>query len=154
MPTIFFCCRISHNSSEIVIQLIDFGQSIDMKLFPENKKFYTKIQTEHFMCTEMMDGRPWSYHTDLFCLAATIHTMLFGSYMKVVKKLGSYEMKMPIPRYMDKITWESIFDSLINVRSNSMPSLQGLRDILLRQLVAREKKWRDSVAEFNRMLDL
>lgn len=46
----------------------------------------------------MQEGRPWSYQTDLFCVAGTIHVMLFGEYMQVNKKFGVWEIKQKFPR--------------------------------------------------------
>lgn len=102
----------------------------------------------------MLDNRPWTYQTDLYCLAGTIHTILFGSYMEVIKKINSYAPKMIIPRYYDKLMWETIFDSLINVRGNNMPNLQTMRDNLQKKIVLNEKKVCESVMNFNRYIDL
>lgn len=46
----------------------------------------------------MQEGRPWSYQTDIFCIAGTIHVMLFGEYMHPVKRLGQWEIKNKLPR--------------------------------------------------------
>lgn len=56
------------------------------------------IQTDGFTCPEMLEGRPWSYQTDIFCIAGTVHVMLFGEYMQAVKKFGQYEIKQKLPR--------------------------------------------------------
>lgn len=56
------------------------------------------IQTDGFTCPEMLEGRPWSYQTDIFCVASTVHVMLFGEYMQVVKKFGQYDIKQKLPR--------------------------------------------------------
>lgn len=58
------------------------------------------IQTEGFTCTEMKENRPWTYQTDLYCVAATVHVMLFGEYMQVAKKFGVWEIKQKLPRYV------------------------------------------------------
>ncbi|GAA6073526.1 mitotic checkpoint serine/threonine-protein kinase BUB1 isoform X1 [Tachysurus ichikawai] len=41
--------------------LIDFGQSIDMTLFPDGAQFMAHCMTSGFQCTEMLSGRPWTY---------------------------------------------------------------------------------------------
>lgn len=102
----------------------------------------------------MLENRPWTYQTDLYCLAGTIHTILFGSYMQVVKKVNTYALKMAIPRYYDKLMWETIFDALINVRSNNMPNLQTMRDNLQKKIVCDERKVREHIMNFNRYLDM
>ncbi|RZF34443.1 hypothetical protein LSTR_LSTR012194 [Laodelphax striatellus] len=48
----------------ICIKLIDFGRSIDMSLLPDGIEFRRVVKTEDFQCTEMRDGRPWTYQTD------------------------------------------------------------------------------------------
>lgn len=65
------------------LKLIDFGNSIDMSLFPAGTSFKKSVSTENFICTEMKDGREWTYQTDIFCIAATIHVLLFDKYMEV-----------------------------------------------------------------------
>ena len=98
------------------LRLIDFGCAIDMNLFKKGTEFKKVseffllnfnsisnfpqiIQTDGFTCTEMQEGRPWSYQTDLFCVAGTIHVMLFGEYMQVNKKFGNWEIKLKFPRF-------------------------------------------------------
>ncbi|KAI4876942.1 hypothetical protein NFI96_018312 [Prochilodus magdalenae] len=41
--------------------LIDFGQSVDMTLFPQGTAFTARCMTSGFQCTEMLSGRPWNY---------------------------------------------------------------------------------------------
>lgn len=57
-----------------------------------------RIETDGFTCTEMQDGRQWSYQTDIFCIAGTIHVMLFGEYMQSIKKFGQWDIKSKLPR--------------------------------------------------------
>ncbi|XP_069028631.1 LOW QUALITY PROTEIN: mitotic checkpoint serine/threonine-protein kinase bub-1-like [Embiotoca jacksoni] len=71
--------------------LIDLGQSIDMRLFPEGTAFTARCLTSGFQCTEMLSGKPWSYQTDYFGLAGTVHCMLFGTYMQVTKDGGVWK---------------------------------------------------------------
>lgn len=62
-------------------------------------EFYQKVvQTDGFTCPEMLEGRQWSYQTDIFCVAGTVHVMLFGEYMQMVKKFSLYEIKQKLPR--------------------------------------------------------
>lgn len=48
----------------------------------------------------MLEGRLWSYQTDIFCVAGTVHVMLFGEYMQMVKKFSQYEIKQKLPRWV------------------------------------------------------
>lgn len=45
--------------------------------------------TEGFRCAEMVEGRPWVYQADMHCIAATVHSLLFGNYMKVERMEGA-----------------------------------------------------------------
>ncbi|XP_062980834.1 mitotic checkpoint serine/threonine-protein kinase BUB1-like [Elgaria multicarinata webbii] len=45
------------------LTIIDFGQSIDMSLFPEGTVFTGKCETSGFQCIEMMTHKPWNYQT-------------------------------------------------------------------------------------------
>lgn len=69
-----------------------------MTLFDEGTQFKKVIQTDSFTCTEMQEGRQWTYQTDLFCLAGTVHVLLFGDYMQLNKKFGQWDIKQKLPR--------------------------------------------------------
>lgn len=43
------------------MQLIDFGQSIDMSKYPKGTTFMAKVKTSGFQCIEMQTDRPWTY---------------------------------------------------------------------------------------------
>lgn len=72
------------------LQTIDFGVSIDMKLFSEDQKFTHKFDKVDNRCPQMLDGQSWSYHLDYFGVASVAHTLLHGSYMKLSKKNDQY----------------------------------------------------------------
>lgn len=131
---------MSYDHHEMCLQLIDFGQAIDMKQYPKNQTFRSKLSTKNFVCTEMLNDLPWTYQTDLFCLAATIHTLLFGADMVVQKAPIGYRVTTSIPRYMCKWIWDTIFAGLINIKDcRSMPNLQSFRNMLLQE-VSEDKK--------------
>ncbi|XP_056638959.1 mitotic checkpoint serine/threonine-protein kinase BUB1 beta-like isoform X1 [Diorhabda sublineata] len=96
------------------LQLIDFGCSIDMTLFPSNATFNRRVTTEDFVCCEMLDGRPWNYHTDLFCIAASAHVLLFDSYIKLQKRDNLWSIQQRFPRYLKVDLWNMFFSSLLN----------------------------------------
>lgn len=60
--------------------------------------FTGKAGTSSFECCEMLDGRPWTYQTDLFGLLGTVHVLLIGKYMNVFKELGRYRITANIKR--------------------------------------------------------
>jgi len=47
--------------STSVLKLIDYGQSIDMDMFPPDTTFMASVATPDFQCIEMQMNRPWTY---------------------------------------------------------------------------------------------
>lgn len=139
----------------MVIQLIDYGHAIDLKLFPENQQFTAKIDTENFVCTEMLEGKPWTYQLDLFCLVGTIYSMLCGKYMRVERQsLGEYRIAGGVPAFLNVNLWLSMFNTLINIRNcNSMPDLQDLRAKLKLAMTANEQAMKEKMNQFNAVIE-
>ncbi|KAL3282790.1 hypothetical protein HHI36_005955 [Cryptolaemus montrouzieri] len=108
-----FLIQLTPDNS-IELQLIDFGCSIDMSLYPPNTAFTRKVTTESFICCEMQEGKPWNYHTDLFCIAATTHVILFDKYIELQKKYDAWFIKEKFPRYMKSDLWNKFFNTLLN----------------------------------------
>lgn len=130
-PDNFLLMHLPSEDARPTIQLIDFGCSIDMSLFPENTKFMQVIKTEEFTCIEMQTGKPWTYQTDLYCLAASSHCLLFGSYMRVSNSGGRWFINSKIPRYAKRDAWEKYFTDLLNIEScDQMPDLAKLRNLM------------------------
>ncbi|XP_058249157.1 mitotic checkpoint serine/threonine-protein kinase BUB1 isoform X2 [Hemibagrus wyckioides] len=108
--------------------LIDFGQSIDMTLFPDGAQFMAHCMTSGFQCTEMLSGRPWTYQTDYFGVAGTVHCMLFGSYMQVRNDGGVWKTNGVFKRNPHSDLWQEFFHVLLNVPDCfSLPCLRDLR---------------------------
>lgn len=131
-PDNFLLMRVpSVDSVEPSLRLIDFGCAIDMSLFPdpENTKFRKVVQTDGFTCIEMQEGRPWSYETDLFCIASTVHVMLFGEYMQPQKRGSSWDIRQKLPRYLKKHVWSKFFTDLLNMQADKLPDLQEMRNV-------------------------
>ncbi|XP_072752100.1 uncharacterized protein [Anoplolepis gracilipes] len=153
-PDNFLVMRLPTQDVRPTIQLIDFGCSIDMKLLPENTTFTQVIKTEDFTCIEMQTGRPWTYQTDLYCLAATSHCLLFGNYMKVSNVGGRWFIASKLPRYAKKAAWEQFFTELLNVEScEKMPNLAKLRNMMeetLAQMSEAQARFRTFVNILNK----
>uniref|UniRef100_A0A182N281 BUB1 N-terminal domain-containing protein n=1 Tax=Anopheles dirus TaxID=7168 RepID=A0A182N281_9DIPT len=144
---------IELNSKVPCIQLIDFGVSIDMKLFPEDVKFKKVITTDGFTCIEMLENKHWTYQPDLYGVAATSHVMLFGKYMQVQKNIVNYGIKTAMPRYFKKVVWENYFTTLLNIRDcEHLPNLQQLRAAFLEEITLHEKYIKSKISEFNLLL--
>ncbi|KZC12882.1 Mitotic checkpoint serine/threonine-protein kinase BUB1 [Dufourea novaeangliae] len=153
-PDNFLLMRLPTEDVRPTIQLIDFGCSIDMSLLPEKTTFTQVIKTEDFTCIEMQTGRPWTYQTDLYCLAATSHCLLFGNYMRVSNVGGRWFITSKIPRYMKKPAWEQFFTELLNIEScEKMPDLSKLRNMMeesLAQMPDVQQKIRNFVNILNK----
>lgn len=101
------------------VQLIDFGRSIDMTLFPPETSFTYCVKTADFICHEMRDKLPWTYQvtsfryfvvldksviycillqTDYFGLAGIIYMILMSDYMKTQKIRNKWVLSKPFPR--------------------------------------------------------
>ncbi|XP_026874819.2 mitotic checkpoint serine/threonine-protein kinase BUB1 isoform X2 [Electrophorus electricus] len=108
--------------------LIDFGQSIDMSLFPEGTAFTARCMTSGFQCTEMLSARPWNYQTDYFGIAGTVHCMMFGSYMQVRNIDGVWKSNGVFKRNPHSELWQDFFHMLLNVPDcRTLPCLRSLR---------------------------
>ncbi|NXY68898.1 BUB1 kinase, partial [Glareola pratincola] len=112
------------------LTLIDLGQCIDMKLFPEGTAFTAKCETSGFQCIEMLTQKPWNYQTDYFGIAATIYCMLFGTYMQVKNENGIWKPEGSFRRlvFANADLWKEFFESMLNIPNcHSLPSLGVLR---------------------------
>ncbi|XP_016984598.2 uncharacterized protein LOC108048440 [Drosophila rhopaloa] len=141
--------------NELSLQLIDFGVSIDTKLFPNNQTFNYVHHDDLFKCIEMRTQRPWTYQLDLYGLVSVMHVLLFGRYMEVAPRTGStvWMPKTTVPRYFQRQMWENIFRTLLNVRDcRTMPNLQQLRTQLKYELAEKEKYVGEAISKFNTIL--
>lgn len=142
---------MSTNPDELFIQLIDFGNAIDLQQYPAGQQFNAALETKHFICIEMVENWPWIYQPDLYCLAGTIHSVLFGKYMDVQKDGLGYDIKLKIPRYNNRTLWSRFFKELINVNEQSQPDLQGMKKCFYDAIIA-DKKLEEKIKEFNRFI--
>ncbi|NXU45736.1 BUB1 kinase, partial [Drymodes brunneopygia] len=110
------------------LTLIDLGQSIDMKLFPEGTAFTARCETSGFQCVEMLTNKPWNYQTDYFGIAATVYCLLFGTYMRLKEENGVWKPEGTFKRLANAELWKEFFESLLNIPScQDLPSLGALR---------------------------
>ncbi|XP_075059851.1 mitotic checkpoint serine/threonine-protein kinase BUB1 isoform X2 [Mixophyes fleayi] len=113
------------------LALLDFGQSIDMTLFPNGTAFTAKCKTSGFQCVEMLTSKPWNYQTDYFGVAGTVYCMLFGNYMKVREEYGAWTPDGNFKRLLHRDLWEDFFHTLLNIPDCHSPSpLRDLREKL------------------------
>lgn len=96
------------------IKLIDFGRSIDLKLFDDEVRFNSSWKTDEQDCPQMRDNRPWKFEADYYGMAAIIHTLLFGTYIKVKREDNHVHLETPLKRYWQNEIWNPLFDLLLN----------------------------------------
>ncbi|KAH9508437.1 hypothetical protein Btru_055236 [Bulinus truncatus] len=149
-PDVVFGTRLK------MVKLIDFGQSIDMRQFKNGATFTAKVVTSGFQCIEMRTERPWTYQTDLFGLAGTIHVVLFGSYMKVYQEHGEWKTTGNFVRKWNVPLWKNLFKVLLNVPScHQQPDLAELRkpfENYFMEKISNYNKWRFSMIQTKRTL--
>jgi len=104
------------------IKMIDFGRTVDTRLFPAGQKFIGDWPADGRDCLELREGRPWTFQTDYFGLAGIIYCMLYGKYIEASSVvLGSSEdggerlkLSTPFKRYWQVGLWTRLFDLLLN----------------------------------------
>lgn len=153
-PDNFLLMRIPNLDSHMPsLRLIDFGCAIDMTLFSEDTQFKKVIQTDGFTCIEMQEGRPWSYQTDLFCVAGTVHVMLFGEYMQIVKKFDIWDIKQKLPRYLKKHVWSEFFSKMLNISDiHNLPNLNQIKRVLDEECIKMESELQTNIRTLSNIL--
>jgi checkpoint serine/threonine-protein kinase len=104
------------------IKLIDFGRTIDTRMFPRGQTFVAEWATDARDCVEMRDGRPWTYQADYFGLAGIVYCMLYGKYIEASSIVSDtpqadglrYKLATPFKRYWQADLWTRLFDVLLN----------------------------------------
>ena len=103
------------------LKVIDFGRTIDMKLFPPHQQFIADWATDDRDCFEVRNNQPWTYQTDYFGLAGIIYCMLFGKYIQassvvayIHEGIQKHKIATPFKRYWQTDIWNRLFDVLLN----------------------------------------
>ncbi|KAG6842297.1 hypothetical protein C0991_010585 [Blastosporella zonata] len=99
------------------LKVIDFGRTIDTRLFPPSQQFIAEWPTDDRDCFEARENRPWTFHTDYFGLVGIIYCMLFGKYIHagaVDSASGRRRISTPLKRYWQTDLWNRLFDILLN----------------------------------------
>ncbi|XBW37207.1 hypothetical protein QEN19_002787 [Hanseniaspora menglaensis] len=109
------------------LYLIDFGKSMDMKLFdkPDRQFVHNLENPDQQDCQEIRNKQPFNYEIDYYGIAAIAHTLLFGEYIetKEVKqkcfnsnKFSNYEITKSLPRG-SRDFWTEFFNTFINSKN-------------------------------------
>jgi checkpoint serine/threonine-protein kinase len=115
------------------IKLIDFGRTIDTRMFPRGQTFVAEWATDARDCVEMREGRPWTYQADYFGLAGIVYCMLYGKYIEASSIVpvtpspspsqqqqqqgnnrSRYKLATAFKRYWQTDLWTRLFDVLLN----------------------------------------
>ncbi|KAF9267770.1 hypothetical protein L218DRAFT_893878 [Marasmius fiardii PR-910] len=99
------------------LKLIDFGRTIDTRLFPASQQFTGDWEVGEQDCPELREGRPWTFQTDYFGLAGIIYCMFFGKYIQVASLTqlnGKLKIATPFKRYWQTDLWTRLFNILLN----------------------------------------
>ncbi|KJA14717.1 hypothetical protein HYPSUDRAFT_208497 [Hypholoma sublateritium FD-334 SS-4] len=104
------------------LKVIDFGRTIDMRLFPPGQQFVADWATDDRDCFEVRESRPWTYQTDYFGLAGVVYCMLFAKYIEASSVarytdedgVQRYKIATPLKRYWQTGLWQRLFDVLLN----------------------------------------
>lgn len=110
--------------------LIDYGRSIDTRLYPEGTVFNSGNHVEGFKCTEMTEGRPWTYQADLFGICGVVHCLLHGNFIDVIRDPRTKDLmpKMPFKRYHQADLWRPLFRDFLNITDcNNIPDVSQHR---------------------------
>ncbi|KAI5122295.1 hypothetical protein M0805_002374 [Coniferiporia weirii] len=124
------------------VKMIDFGRTIDTRMYPAGQQFVADWKTEIADCLEMRENRPWTYETDYFGLAGIVYCMLFGKFIDAATIVpvpsatpARYKIAPQFKRYWQVDLWTRLFDVLLNpalVRADGslplVPELASLRE--------------------------
>ncbi|GAA6038721.1 hypothetical protein JCM8097_002365 [Rhodosporidiobolus ruineniae] len=104
------------------LKLIDFGQSIDLSVFPdrERSRFSADIEADELDCAEMREKRPWSFEVDYFGVASIAYNLLFGRKIETRRSEegdGRWTTVGQLKRYHQVELWTRLFDALLNPRN-------------------------------------
>lgn len=122
------------------VKVIDFGRTIDTRMFPSDQQFIADWDTDVGDCIEMREKRPWTFQPDYFGLAGIIYCLLFGKYFDadtIIPIPSSepvrYKVSTPFKRYWQADIWTRLFDTLLNPNlvkpDKSLPVVSELASI-------------------------
>ncbi|KAK5965640.1 hypothetical protein GCK32_005311 [Trichostrongylus colubriformis] len=138
-----------------VVKLIDWGRAIDMRALPGHT-FTGRAGTDKFDCSEMLDGRPWTYQTDYFGFVGTVHVVIFNKYAEIVNLNGEFKPECTMKRRLTiRPLIESIFHDFLNIPScDCLPgwdkAIKGMEEHFMSEFSVSE--WRQAASRFNACL--
>ncbi|EFO27664.2 BUB protein kinase [Loa loa] len=118
------------DKKSFTLKLIDWGRAIDMNSL-KGCTFRGKAGTVAFDCSEMQDGRPWTYQTDFYGFISTLHVIIYGKYMKTYRNTaGRYSATSVMKRrWPQRELLGDIFDMCLNIMDcESIPKWSTITD--------------------------
>ncbi|XJO73967.1 hypothetical protein BDV3_004860 [Batrachochytrium dendrobatidis] len=118
------------------LMVVDWGRSIDLKMFDMEQLFITPVPTaksntgrggsvsvdESIECLEVRTGCCWKFQPDWYGVASIAHLLLFRTDMQVVNDMDAQpfgqqtrlKLKRPLKRNWQTGLWTRLFDILLN----------------------------------------
>ena len=111
--------------------LLDFGRSVDTRLYPDGTQFTSSVMADDFECLEMREGRPWTFQLDSFAAAACAYFLLHSEYMELQMTTDGWRPKGQLRRYWQMDMWSNFFAVSLNVpQGGPQPDLTRLADAM------------------------
>lgn len=148
--------------TNVGLQLIDFGRSVDLELLPPGSVMSGDCGTEAFRCVEMREGQPWLWQGDAYGAAGVLHCLLFGEYMEVERVMNAegatfLRIKSVFRRYWQRDMWDSVFSQLLNwttLDAATPPPWGQLAEMVEIFLATNKDAQRTQQGELNKLLAL
>lgn len=135
-----------------ILQLIDWRSAIDMRAL-HCQHFTGRAGNGHFDCSEMLDGRPWTYQCDYFGFAGTLHCIIFMKNPEVVKEDNTFRFQSRMRRRLVvRPLLEDIFHDFLNIPDCfHLPDWSHTIKRMEEQFISgfTMSEWRQSVEHFN-----
>lgn len=139
------------------LMLIDFGRAIELTDNTIQEGLRGRVVADDLECVAMRNERRWRFDIDCFGLCVCAHTLLFGTYMEVVKTRGNkYILKKSLRRYWQTPLWRLLFDSFINAEALDIRSyskmLRGIKQAFEMHLAFKSRELNQMLLNLNSLL--
>ncbi|XP_075679771.1 uncharacterized protein LOC113794314 [Dermatophagoides pteronyssinus] len=111
-----------------LIKLINFSQSIDMKILPDDIQFdiqtiENKQQQQYRLYWDILQPKSWNYQIDWIGFLNCIHWMVFGTDLKIQRQNQNIIVLEQSFDSNISLILEPIFKQLLNLNANQKPDL-------------------------------
>ncbi|KAG7702468.1 hypothetical protein KL933_005116 [Ogataea haglerorum] len=116
------------------LKLIDFQNSVDLSLFPDNVRFSAQLPSGTCPSDEVWNS--WRHEPDYYGLANIVHMLLFGRELGGLRTSSNMKIRENMPSYWQKELWSELFKVLLNA-----PNLDCEQGVPLRLLASKFENW-------------